>query len=95
MKLRASNARNFSSGCHPPSRRRHAHAAGRQKIPNSPRRPGRHNWGILLRHFWGNFIRYRQSSKVAARIFDQQCRENSAIEKLRGQTIYDDYRFKR
>lgn len=40
--------------------RRHSHrrkslAAARQKILNSPWRPRRHKWGILLRHYWGKF----------------------------------------
>lgn len=30
--------------------RSNAHAADRRKIPNSPRRLERHNWGILLPH---------------------------------------------
>ena len=33
-------------------------AGGRRRILNSPCRRRRHNWGILLRHFWGNFTRH-------------------------------------
>jgi hypothetical protein len=31
------------------------------------------------------------SSKAVRSVFDQQCRENAALEKLRNRTIYDDY----
>lgn len=43
---------------HRPSPHRHAPEGDRRKIANSPCRPGRHNRGISLRHFWGNFTRY-------------------------------------
>ncbi|MEB3047681.1 DUF2958 domain-containing protein [Rhizobium mulingense] len=33
------------------------------------------------------------SSKVVRSVFDQQCRENPTLEKLRNRTIYDDYLF--
>lgn len=33
------------------------------------------------------------SSKATRSIFDQRCRENSALEKLRNRTIYEDYSF--
>lgn len=33
------------------------------------------------------------SSKAVCSIFDQTCRENPALEKLRGRSIYDDYSF--
>lgn len=33
----------------------------------------------------------RPSSKAVRSIFDQQCRENPALERLRNRTIYDDY----
>ena len=31
------------------------------------------------------------SSKAVASVFDQACRENPALENLRGRTIYEDY----
>ena len=34
------------------------------------------------------------SSKAVASVFDQACRENPAMTKLRGRTIYDDYSFR-
>lgn len=41
----------------------------------------------------GNFPRLGTppSSKVASRIFDQQCRENPALDAIRIRSIYDDY----